>query len=137
MQERLAKVQEQQATSEMAQKLIKNQQIALQNQQIDVDTKLKQQTLKNEKVKADQASFEARLKAYSAEVDRLQLEQHSAMRAGDAQRAAEIELARSQEIAAFRAFIELQKRYVKENPDVPGWYRLGIEQAQALCARIR
>lgn len=137
MQERLAKIQEQQANSDMAQKALQNQQIALQNQQIGVDTKLKQQALANEKVKTDQASFEARLKAYSSEVSRLQREQQNAANAGDSARAAEIALTRNREIASFRAFIDLQRRYVEQNPDIPGWYRLGIAQADDACRRIK
>jgi hypothetical protein len=136
VQERLAKIQEEQASSEIAQKALQNQQIALQNQQIGVDTKLKQQTLASERVKADEASFEARLKAYASDVERLRQEQQKAAKAGDAGKAAEIALARNREIASFRTFIDLQRRYVEQNPDVPGWYRLGIAQADDECRRI-
>jgi hypothetical protein len=136
VQERVAALQEKQANSEIAQKALQNQQIVLQNRQIEADTKLKQQTIASDKVKADQESFEKRLKAYTTTVDTLRADTKSALKAGDIQKAAALEVERSREIQTFRAFLDLQKRYVEENPNVPGWYRLGIAQARQECSRI-
>ena len=129
LQEHVASVQDLQTKSDIAQK-------ALQNKQIEVETQLKAQQLATEKVKADQASFEARMQAYSSAVERLKKEELAAKKAGDTVRAARIAEATNQEVSAFRSFIELQRRYVHETPNVPGWYRLGIEQAQSLCGKL-
>jgi DNA repair exonuclease SbcCD ATPase subunit len=129
LQEHIATVQDLQAKSDIAQK-------ALQNKQIEVETQLKQQQLATERVKADQASFEARMQAYSSAVKRLQKEELAAKKAGDTVKAAKIAESANQEVSAFRSFIALQKRYVQENPNVPGWYRQGIEQAESLCGQL-
>ncbi len=133
VQERLAKLQEQQTTSEIAQKKLQDEQIALQNKQIEADTKLKQQTFANDKVKADQESFDSRLKAYTITVDALRAEAKVAAKAGDAQKVATLQAEQNKQAQTFCAFLDLQKRYVEGNPTAPGWYLVGLAQARDAC----
>lgn len=126
---RTLSLQERQAHNDSTQK-------SLQNRQAVVETSLKEQSLANEKLKAEQASFEANVKAYSTAVSRLKEEWTDANRTGNSAAARQLSDERQQQLAAFRQFIDLQARYVKEHPELPGWYRLGVEQARDIAAKL-